>query len=160
MFWWKSVGWGEFVLLSVPISWSRLYFCPSLPVKRRIFPYITSFPNLGQHWAARELSSPYKALSFFLLPETFWGCCSVVNRERQGRPKTLVITVFMMKNFTWKFRSDKFPSYPSKQLSFFKWWLQWWKWLYFAWLWIEWCLFYDLDLCVALSAIIEEIEGI
>lgn len=143
------------MLLIVPFSRPRLWFCPSLPVKWCVLPF---FPNLEQHWAAWKLSSPYKAFS--LLPEKFGGCCSVVNGERQGRPKTLRIVAFMMKNFTWKVRSDKFPNYPSKQLSFFKWSFQWWKWLYFAWLWIEWYLFCDLDLCVTLSAMIEEIEGI
>lgn len=139
----------------VPLSWPRSYFCPSLPVKRCILPSITFSPNLGQHWARRKLRSLYKAGPLPYCQRNL-GDVAQLSTGKQGRPKTLRIIAFMMKNFTWKVRSDKFPNYPSKQLSFLKWSFQWWKWLYFAWLWMEWHLFCDVDLCVALSAILKK----
>lgn len=60
--------------------------------------------------------------SIFPISREIKGMCSVVNNEKQERPKppVIIIIFFMMKNLTWKVRLDKYPIYLSQQLNFFK----------------------------------------
>lgn len=71
-----------------------------------------------------------------------------LSMEKRGRPKTLRIIVFMMKNFTWRVRSDKFSNYPLKQLSFVKWSFPWWKFWIFCMI-MNWmaCVLWFRSLC-------------